>query len=213
MLLEHQKKGSIFIISAPAGTGKTTLVQMLTREFSSVIASISYTTRLPRKGEKEGIDYHFVTESAFNKKITDGDFLEYVKLYDTYYGTSIKWIEERLNQGKHVFLVIDTQGAMQLKGRLDATYIFIRPPSIETLRLRLINRETESLEMVEKRLEWAKIELEASQQYDYEIINDDLMTAYQILRSILIAESHRIHKLTLAKEQKDENKDKNSFHE
>jgi len=190
-LLGTHKKGLLFIMSAPAGTGKTTLIKMLQNEFPQVIQSISFTTRKPREGEMDGIDYFFIDENEFQKKITAEDFLEYVKLYDTYYGTSIRWVRDKIDEGKHVFLVIDTQGAKQLRGRLPATYIFIRPPSIETLRERLVKRGTETSEMVAKRLAWAESEMKAVAEYDYQIINDDLNTAYEELRAILIAESHR----------------------
>ncbi|WP_039357402.1 guanylate kinase [Candidatus Protochlamydia amoebophila] len=188
------KKGSLFIVSAPAGTGKTTLVNLLVHEFPTVIASISYTTRAPRLSEVNGKDYYFITESEFEAKIAAADFLEYVKLYDTYYGTSRKWVEIQRQLGLHVILVIDTQGALQLQKLCEATFIFIRPPSLDELKNRLINRQTESLEMIEKRLACAERELKAAQYYDYEIINDDLQEAYQVLRSILIAEYHRISK-------------------
>lgn len=192
-LLGDHKKGRLFIISAPAGTGKTTLVQKLVREFSpSLIASISYTTRLPREGEKEGVHYHFISENEFEKKIGTTEFLEYVKLYGIYYGTSRHWVEEQQNQGKHVILVIDTQGALQLKGLLPAVFIFISPPSLDVLRARLINRQTETSETLAKRIDWAQKELQAASYYDYQLINDDLETAYQILRGIIIAECHRI---------------------
>ncbi len=191
-LLGETNEGLVFIVSAPAGTGKTTLVQRLVHEFPSIIASISYTTRLPREGEIEGVHYHFITDSEFVAKIAANDFLEHVKLYGTYYGTSHQWIKEQQQKGKHVVLVIDTQGALQLKGKIPATLIFIRPPSIEVLRTRLTQRQSESSEMMKKRLEWAKRELEAVQQYDYQLINDDLDIAYQILKSIFIAECHRI---------------------
>lgn len=183
--------GKMFIISAPAGTGKTTLVNMLTKEFSQVIASISFTTRQPRPAEIHGKDYFFITEAEFEKKIESADFLEYVKLYGTSYGTSLQWVEEQRHQGRHVCLVIDTQGAQQLKGKIDATSIFILPPSMEVLKTRLMNRQTETEDMANKRLAWALKELEAAPYYDYQLVNDDLATAYQILRSILIAECHR----------------------
>lgn len=194
MLIKEQIPGQIFVVSAPAGTGKTTLVQMLIREFPSVVLNISYTTRQPRKGEVEGVDYHFVEESVFLQKMHDGDFLEYVKLYDTYYGTSREWINQKLREGKHVVLVIDTQGALQIKKKMKGTFIFLKAPSLEVLHHRLLNRQTESLEMIEKRLIQAEEELKVANQYDYEIVNDDLMTAYQVLKSIMIAESHRIEK-------------------
>lgn len=190
-ILGNLKEGLLFILSAPAGTGKTTLMKMLTDEFDNVMASISYTTRVPRGDEQQGKDYHFVTQKEFLEKIRASDFLEYVKLYDTYYGTSRQWVAEQRKKGKHVFLVIDTQGALQLKGKVDAVFIFVRPPSMEDLKTRLMNRQTDSAEMVEKRLEWARHELEFAGQYDYQIVNDDLNDAYQVLRSIVVAECHR----------------------
>lgn len=191
-VLGNLKKGLLFIVSAPAGTGKTTLVQMLTQEFSCVVASVSHTTRLPRTGEINGTHYHFVSEDEFTDRIEKGEFLEYVRLYDFYYGTSRLWMEEQLTNGKHVLLVIDTQGAMQLKGKLPFVSIFIAPPSFEELENRLAKRQTEDREIVAKRLKWAQEELALQYLYDYRIINDDLEVAYQILRSILIAEEHRL---------------------
>ncbi len=198
-LLGESAEGLAFVVSAPAGTGKTTLVQRLVHEFPSIIASISYTTRQPREGEIAGVHYHFVSPCEFEAKIAAGDFLEYVKLYETYYGTSRQWIKQQQEQGKHVVLVIDTQGALQLKKLFSAVFIFIHPPSLESLRMRLIQRQTEKPEMIEKRLAWAQIELEAAQQYDYQVINDDLEIAYQVLRSIFIAESHRIRHASIYK--------------
>lgn len=191
-LLGDRKKGLTFVVSAPAGTGKTTLVQRLVQEFPPIIASISYTTRQPREGEMQGVHYHFITEKEFEAKISAQEFLEYVKLYGTYYGTSRQWIQEQQERGKHVVLVIDTQGALQLKGHLPAVFIFICPSSLNSLQERLIQRQTETPEMIEKRLTWAKIELKAARQYDYQIVNDDLEIAYQVLRSIFIAECHRL---------------------
>jgi guanylate kinase len=191
-VLENGKKGLFFIISAPAGTGKTTLVQMLVKEFPSVIASISYTTRLPRQGEISGQDYHFISEAMFQEKIATADFLEYVNLYGHYYGTSLQWVRSQQDQGKHVILVIDTQGALKLKEqKFKAVYVFIRPPSLDVLKKRLIDRQTETEEKIERRLEWAKREIQAAPYYDYQIINDDLSRSYEILRSIVIAECHR----------------------
>lgn len=190
-LLGEINEGFIFIVSAPAGTGKTTLVQRLVKEFPSIIASISFTTRKPREGEVPGVHYHFITEPEFEAKIAAADFLEYVKLYGTYYGTSLQWIKEQQQKGKHVVLVIDTQGAFQLKEKLTAISIFIHPPSKEILRQRLTQRRTESPEMIEKRLEWAQKEFEVARQYDYQLVNDNLDVAYQVFRSIFIAEGHR----------------------
>lgn len=188
----NNKQGLIFIVSAPTGTGKTTLVQRLVQELPRVVASVSYTTRPQRSDEVEGLHYHFLTEEKFTQGIAKGDFLEYVQLYGDYYGTSKRWVEERLQQGKHVILVIDTQGAIFLKQKLKATYIFVSPPSLEELERRLKSRQTESQEVIDKRLAWVKHEMAAVHHYDYLIVNDDFEAAYQALRSIIIAEEHRI---------------------
>lgn len=192
-VLGTSKRGLIFILSAPAGTGKTTLVHKLLKEFPSVVQSISYTTREPRPQEKPGKDYHFISRKEFEKKIAEKDFLEHVELYGDYYGTSKKWVEDHLSHGKHVVLVIDTQGALKLMKFLsDACFIFVEPPSLEVLRQRLINRGTETKETIEKRLSYVSHEMVAGEQYQYRIVNEDLEVTYQVLRSILIAEEHKI---------------------
>lgn len=191
-VLGELKKGLIFVISAPAGTGKTTLVRMLQKEFSCVTESISYTTRQPRPSEVPGRDYHFITVPEFEEKIREGEFLEYAQVFGNYYGTSRKFIGEQQKLGKHVLLVIDTQGAMQLMGTMDAVFIFIRPPDMETLRARLSARKSESSEAIDERLSWAKKEMDLAVHYNYQIVNDRLDTAYDVLRSVLIAEEHKI---------------------
>jgi guanylate kinase len=191
-LLGNLKQGLAFVVSAPAGTGKTTLVQMLTHAFPMVTHSISCTTREPREKEVSGGHYHFLKKEDFKKKILSNEFLEYVELYGNYYGTSKETVTEQLKCGKHVILTIDTQGALQLKGKFAATYIFISPPSLEVLRKRLIQRRTETAELIEKRLAWASKEMQAASLYDYNIVNDDLNIAYQALLSIIVAEEHRV---------------------
>lgn len=191
-LLGNLKQGLVFIVSAPAGTGKTTLVDMLTNEFECVKASVSSTTRKPRTGEVPGAHYHFLSNEEFEKKIEEKEFLEFVKLYGYYYGTSRERVREQQNQGKHVVLTIDTQGALNLRGNFEATYIFIEPPSQDELRKRLTNRQTETAEVVEERLAWAENEMKAAVLYDYVIVNDNLGVAYQALRSIIIAEEHKV---------------------
>jgi len=191
-LIPRLNRGLCFIVSAPAGTGKTTLVQMLMKEFPIVVMNISLTTREPRAGEAHGQDYYFVSREEFEDKIRSDEFLEYVDLYGNYYGSSRGWVEKKLNEGKHVVLVIDTQGARKLKGKFECVSIFIRPPSLEVLRKRLSDRKTETTEMIEKRLKWAEQEMNAVSEYDYQIVNDNLSTAYQVLRSIVIAESHKV---------------------
>ncbi len=191
-LLGNFSRGLLFVLSAPAGTGKTTLVQQLTQEFPSVIRSVSCTTRKPRPDEKEGVDYFFLTEEAFQAKLKSGDFLEHAEVFGALYGTSRLFIETAQKSGKHVILVIDTQGALQIKKIIEATFIFISPPNLEELKKRLLRRRTEPLEMIEQRLAWAERELEMISHYDYHVINDDLSVAYTALKSILIAEEHRI---------------------
>lgn len=185
------KKGLVFVVSAPAGTGKTTLVRMLREEFHNVIESISFTTRPPRPNEVPGRDYNFITEPEFRQKIEENEFLEYAQVFHQYYGTSRLFVEGQQEKGKHVILVIDTQGALQIKGKLEATFVFISPPSLDELRARLYRRKSETEEAIETRLSWAEKEMALAKDYDYHIVNDNLKTAYDALRSILIAEEHR----------------------
>ncbi len=192
-LLGSLSKGLVFVLSAPAGTGKTTLVRMLRDEFPCVTESISCTTRAPRPAEAAGKDYHFLSKEAFERKIQEGDFLEYAQVFGSYYGTSKEYVIGQQAKGKHVMLVIDTQGAMQLKKQqFPAIFIFVSPPSLQELRERLLKRQADSMESVEQRLSWAEQEMALIPHYDYHIVNDDLQIAYGILRSILIAEEHKI---------------------
>jgi len=191
-LLGNLSEGLVFVLSAPAGTGKTTLVKMLQNEFPCIIGSISCTTRAPRSGEVPGKDYHFISQEEFAGKIKNGDFLEYATVFENYYGTSKEYVLKEQKKGKHVMLVIDTQGAMQIKKNgLPAVFIFISPPSLLVLKERLFKRKTESAAVIEQRLSWAKDEMALAPQYDYQIVNDNLENAYQILRSIIISEEHR----------------------
>lgn len=191
-LIGNLEKGKVIIVSAPAGTGKTTLVHKLIDEFPEfIVQSISCTTRSPRGGEIDGKDYVFLTDEAFEKRKAAGDFLEYATVFDCQYGTLKEVVEKQREGGKHVVLVIDTQGALELKGKVEALFIFIQPPSTETLKERMEKRKTESPDVMQKRLDWARYELDQAKHYDYQIVNDDLDTAYQVLRSIIIAEEHR----------------------
>lgn len=190
-VLGDLEKGLVFVMSAPAGTGKTTLARMLLNDFSCVIQSIAYTTRKVRPEEVDGVHYNFITKDEFKQKIENDEFLEYAKVYEDYYGTSRQWVQEQINTGNHVLLVIDTQGALQVKQKIKATLIFIQPPSMDVLRERLMKRQTENDKTVKKRLDWANKEIEKKSNYDYLIVNDDLKVAYQVLRSILIAEEHK----------------------
>lgn len=190
-VLGSVQRGLAFVVSGPAGAGKTTLVEMLTEEFDCVKRSISYTTRDPRSFEKHSMDYHFVTTSKFEEMIQNNEFLEYAKVFDSYYGTSKQEVEAGRKKGRHMILVIDTQGALQLMGTFDATFIFIRPSTIEELKNRMHIRKSEDPANIQKRLSWAEKEIALAPQYDYTIINDDLKTAYEVLRSVVIAEEHK----------------------
>lgn len=190
-LLGSLSSGLLFVISAPAGTGKTTLVRMLQDEFASVAESISYTTRKMRPKEIEGRDYHFISVEEFHRKIAADEFLEYAEVFGHYYGTSKKLVEELQKQGKHVLLVIDTQGARLLKKKIEAIFIFISPPNSEEQKRRLHGRQSESAEVIETRLSWAQKEMAEARWYDYFIVNENLKTAYEVLRAILIAEEHK----------------------
>lgn len=192
-VLGGKKKGLAFVISAPAGTGKTTLVKMLLEEFSCIVESVSYTTREPRPNEMEGRDYFFVSQSEFKKKIQAGDFLEHAEVFGHFYGTSKQFVLQQQERGKHVILVIDTQGALQLMDKMEATFIFISPPSLEELRNRLYRRKSESEEAIACRLSWAQKEMALAPKYNYHITNDHLKMAYDVLRAILIAEEHKNH--------------------
>jgi guanylate kinase len=185
--------GFVFVLSAPAGTGKTTLVRMLSQELDCIVESISYTTRPPRSNEIEGRDYFFISKKEFASKVEKGDFLEYATVFGYNYGTSYEYVASQQSKGKHVFLVIDTQGAIQLKKKkIPAVYIFLSPPSLEVLKSRLLKRKTEDKEALAQRLSWAEQELQKINNYDYHIVNDSLEHACAVLRSIIIAEEHRV---------------------
>jgi guanylate kinase len=192
-LLSKECKPLLFVVSAPAGTGKSTLVDHLVKEFENLEETCSVTTRQPRAGEKDGKHYHFVTPEAFSKKVKEGAFLENVELHGHSYGTLKEDVEAILSRGKHAILVIDTQGARHIqKSGIEAIYTFLAAPSMEILKKRLISRGTETTAQIEKRLEIAEKELEDSGLYHYRIVNDELDIAYQKLKSVLIAETHKI---------------------
>lgn len=174
-------------ISAPSGAGKTTLCAMLLREFPELALSISTTTRPPRPNEREGVHYFFVDDAEFQRREMAGEFVEWAFVHDRRYGTSKRTVEQFLEQGKHILFDIDVQGAMSLKKLYPerALLIFIRPPSEEALRERLLGRKSDSPEVQAKRLENAKRELEWAPKFDYAITNDHLDRAFEELRAIL----------------------------
>lgn len=187
-----EKKGAILIISGPSGCGKSTLLKEVYKDIDDYYFSISTTTRTPRIGEVNGVDYFFVTKEEFEKDINNGDFLEYAKVHDNYYGTSLKPINRALNESKLVIFDIDVQGHEIVRNKLSSitTSVFITTPSLEVLESRLNSRNTDSIEIIEKRIKNAKGEVEYFQDYDYLIINDDLQTAAKQL--VCIANITRI---------------------
>jgi len=179
------RKGNLFILSAPSGAGKTTLCRELLRHFKEIRYSISHTTRQPRPGETEGIDYFFTSEEKFLDGIKNDTWAEWAKVHGNYYGTSIKFLNDTLSSGSNVLLDIDIQGTMQILEKYpDAITIFIMPPSIEILRSRLQYRGTESDEVIESRIMNAKQEIKKKNLYNYIIINDKLTDSKEALFEI-----------------------------
>ena len=166
----------LFVMSAPSGAGKTTIFKIAQDVLPNLILSVSFTTRKPRENELDGKDYCFIEEEQFRQMIADNEFLEWAKVHGNYYGTSHRRIKESWKSGQIVVLDVDVQGAMQLKEKTDieAIYIFIKPPSREDLKARLINRGTEDKVTLETRIKNADWELSFEERYDYVIINDEI---------------------------------------
>ena len=181
-----EKKGAILILSGPSGCGKSTLLKNVYNQIDNYHFSISTTTREPRVGEKNGVDYYFVTREEFEEDIKKGHFLEWAEVHGNYYGTSLKPIISAVNQGKLVIFDIDVQGHTIVRKKLDdvVTSVFITTPSLVDLENRLKKRNTDSSEVIEKRLSNAKDEIKYFKKYDYFIINDDLEEASKNLVSI-----------------------------
>jgi len=178
--MESDKKGKLFIFSAPSGAGKTTLVRYLMGEIPEMEFSVSACSRMPRPREKNGIDYYFLTANVFRSKIKTNEFVEWEEVYeDHYYGTLLSEVERIRNKGNHVVFDVDVKGGVNLKSQFgdDALAVFVKPPSINALRERLLNRNTESAETLKKRLDRAVFELGFENRFDVVIVNDDLETA------------------------------------
>jgi guanylate kinase len=181
--------GILFVVSAPSGAGKTSLVRALLAAEPEVRLSISYTTRRPRPGESDGRDYHFVTPDDFERMLEAGEFLESATVHDNRYGTSQKWIQSELSLGHDVLLEIDWQGAQQVRKLMRGVVsIFILPPSLEALQKRLVGRGQDSEEVIARRLDAAREEMSHGAEFEYAIINDDFNRAARDLTSIIRAE-------------------------
>ena len=186
-------RGLLLVLSGPSGAGKGTICSRLRAEMPNLTYSVSMTTRQPRVGEVEGVNYFFRDKEEFEELLKEDAFLEYAKVYDNYYGTPKKHVMDLLDQGKSVLLEIDIQGAMQVKERYsDAIFIYIVPPSLTELSARLRGRATDSEEVIDKRLSLACSELALAHRYDYIVVNDDLDEATEKTASILRAESCKI---------------------
>ena len=188
MIMDKQNI-NIFVISSPSGGGKTSLIKKLLEDPRSegTVLSISDTTREKRLNEKDGVDYFFTDKKSFEDKIKKNDFLEYATVFDNYYGTSQETVNTLVSQGKTVILELDWQGAKQVKSKIPCYLIFLLPPSIDDLKKRLIDRNLDESEIIEKRIKEAKNEITNSKIYDFLILNDNFEMALQDLKSIILS--------------------------
>jgi guanylate kinase len=194
-----QRRGLIFVVSAPSGAGKTTLCQEITRIVPNLQHSISYTTREPRPGEVHGKDYFFVSDTEFRKMIENNEFLEWAEVHGHLYGTSRDLLMGIANRGIDVILDIDSQGAMQLKKKeVDGVYIYILPPSFDVLKARLMERKSESPDEIAKRLKKAREEIWSYREYYYLIVNDSVQKARKELEAIILAERIKMKRMNLS---------------
>ena len=195
-------RGQLFIVSAPSGTGKTTLVERLVQNVPGLCMSRSYTSRTARAGERDGVDYNFVSRSRFEAMVRDGEFLEWADVFGNYYGTCASDTEGILAGGQDVVLVIDVQGARQVRTRgIETTGIFVLPPSAAILEQRLRGRSKDSEEQIRVRLEVAAREVDEFATYEYVVVNDELDAAVDRLRAIVLAERARVKAMRAAAEK------------
>lgn len=187
------KKGVLYLVTAPSGAGKTSLVRALVDHDDNLRVSISHTTRPPRSKEEDGVNYHFVTHDEFMKMLSDGAFLESAEVYGHHYGTSQKWVDEQLGRGVDVILEIDWQGAKQIRNLFPmACSIFVLPPSLKALRLRLETRAEDDEDTIERRMAKAVNEITHVGEADFIVINDDFHEAVEDMRAIVRANRLRV---------------------
>lgn len=186
-----KNKGLLLVVSAPSGCGKGTILGEILKD-DSFYYSISATTRAPREGEQDGVNYHFITKEEFEQRIAQGGMLEYAQYCGNYYGTPKKEVEQMRDAGRDVILEIEVEGAMKVRTLCpDAVFLFIAPPSVEELRRRLNKRGTEAAEVIEERVSQAARELSYANRYDYIIVNGELEKAIQDFRTVVRAEKLR----------------------
>lgn len=191
--MSNKHRGILFVVSSPSGAGKTTLCTRLRGEFEQLRFSVSYTTRAPRPGEVNGREYHFVDSAEFTEMVAADEFAEYALVHGNTYGTSAALVSEALASGVDLLFDIDYQGGRQLKAKFpgDVVLVFILPPSLDELERRLRSRNTDAPEVIDRRLRVARDELRRYVEYDYIIVNDSLDRAYDLLRSVYVAETVR----------------------
>lgn len=194
--MKNRGKGLLIVISGPSGAGKGTICKSFMERNKDVVLSVSATTRSPRKGEVDGVNYHFMTKEQFKEKIEADDFLEYAEVYDNFYGTPKSNVEELLESGKDVILEIDIQGALKVKENAEeGVFIFVLPPSMEELKQRIIKRGSETEESLMKRFKSAYKEINFVSKYNYAVVNDEVETAVEKLESIITAEKCRVDRI------------------
>lgn len=188
------KRGLLIVLSGPSGVGKGTVrAAIFSKEEQKFVYSISATTRLPRTGETDGVDYFFKTREEFEQMIQNKQLLEYAEYVGNYYGTPLEYVENTLATGKDVFLEIDVQGAIQVRELVpDGVFIFLTPPDLNELESRIVNRGTDSDEVIAKRMKTAREELELMKYYDYSVVNDTVDNAVQKIEAIIQTEHLRI---------------------
>lgn len=183
---ENPNTGRLFIISAPSGAGKTTLCTAILKRFPNLSYSVSHTTRAPRTGERDGVDYFFITEDEFKRSIEKGAWAEWAQVHDHYYGTSAQFIDRQLSAGKDILLDIDVNGARQILSRYPSCVtIFIMPPTFDTLRQRLLKRGTDSEQVIARRLKNAETEISQKDMYRHIVVNDSLPDAIEAISAII----------------------------
>jgi len=194
--MSSRSRGLLFIVSAPSGAGKTTLVERLVEQTTHLKMSRSYTSRRAREGETDGVDYNFVSRERFEAMIAAGEFLEWAEVFGNLYGTSAADTERMLAEGNDVVLVIDVQGARKVRSRgIETTAIFVMPPSMDVLEQRLRGRSKDTEEAIQRRLQVARGEVAAFVDYEFVVVNDELTAAVDRLRSIVIAQRSRLRRM------------------
>ena len=195
------RRGLLFIVSAPSGTGKTTLVERLVQHVPHLHMSRSYTSRTARDGERNGVDYNFISRDRFEDMAREGAFLEWADVFGNYYGTCSADTDACLARGEDVVLVIDVKGARQVRSRgIETVGIFVLPPSVSVLEQRLRGRSKDTEEQIRRRLEVARTEVAEYAQYEYVVVNDDVERAVDRLRAIILAERSRVRAMRAAAE-------------